>query len=223
MFNSKIKKITALVSIITAVILLFSCGPLPYSRLGGAQVSVLIPLFPPSLSGNQIKDKGISRDPNMDEYSQFLVVPEAASNYNGFIDGLMTRISNEISINSFNDTFYWTKIETAPYDYEHNTGSTIFRTNIDYTQFEYVDNYNVFGTRTVYAYARINIQDTYTHSMYLLANLGGGTAPYDASHYFMEIIDTNSKRFTKVLQLVEDPVNRSMYHFVAVTDKNNYI
>lgn len=205
------KKIVILKMIALTSLVLMSCSE------QGNPIFVSIPFIPSSLSGEVTYERNISKselqfDPIQEEYSAFLVVPEAAENYNGAVDQLKHNIAYVYSLDPFSDLDYWTEINTTLYDYEYKTETSIFRTNVDFTQFEETKHV-LIDSSNLYTYLKLNIQESYTHGMYLIT--------YDGSHYMVEVIETDTKIYVKVLKLFEDPINRSMLHFVSITDKTS--
>lgn len=184
---------------------------------GPSSNNASIPDVPPSLSGGNTSaySRALSSSDFFTEYSHFVCVPEVAWNYQTFKNNTL-----EAALVLQESSEDWVEIESEDFDYEIEGDVYTLRVNDDMTNIEY---HSPGDAPVSDVYFRTIEHEGYSHTLLLNLNMPGNpeTQGYTNSHDLIELIETDTKVYTKCIRMHElffSETDNLLQHFVGVTD-----
>jgi len=220
MFNYKTKRISMLITIITALFIFFSCqlGRLDNTLTGPADI-------PESLTGEALESRNISVNEKTaaassnraiedwettfakieDEYGSFFLIALVAYNYSQPFERQKTRWDDLIN----DPATDWTALTDGgafTQEVQDDEGGGMFRTNESFTEWEYITVEP--GDDKLRRHLRVSEKEGYTHTTLVMWSIGG----FD-SNDTIDIVETDDYKIIRCLTAADlngDGTNNSI-------------
>ena len=223
-----------LLVILSFVVLCCSCNLSPLTLH-----PISIPMLPAALTNSPAVTKGNGRvptqtrvtSPELEEYGEFVVVPEIGYNYNlfvetitPFIEGFNTRVDEWDVIQGnpyFQKEFRTVVSGEIPYgeDLLQFTVPLVYRTNMENTLFE-LYSFTANGETRVLTVEKL---EGFTHALLLMYNTSGDVGEHDS----VEILQSETRTLTKCIRVRKNTEGENLNSltnyqlFVANTDRTS--